>query len=230
MTRPIRISASILSADFARLGEEVEAAEAAGCDEIHFDVMDGHFVPNLSFGIPVLEAVRRHTSLPIDVHMMVQDPEKLIAPFAEAGADSMAIHVEACRDLRAAVRAIRTAGMRAGLAINPETPLDAVHSLLDEVQEVVVMTVHPGFGGQEFLPEVLPKLAALRARLVEASSPVEVAVDGGIKRETAGSVVEAGATTLVAGSGIFEHPGGIAAGVREIREGGQEAVVRPSGA
>jgi len=214
----MRISASILSADFADLGAQVHAAEEAGCDEIHFDVMDGRFVPNLTVGAPVLAAVRRHTKLPVSVHMMVEDAGALLDDFAAAGATTYTVHVEACTHLHATLTAIRGAGLRAGVTLNPSTPAAALEEALAWADRVLVMTVNPGFGGQEFILAVLSKIERLRRMIDDARLDVELAVDGGIKADTASAVVRAGARTLISGSGIFGHPGGIAAGVQELRE------------
>ena len=219
----ITISASLLSADFADLGGQVRAADEAGCDEIHFDVMDGRFVPNLTIGAPVLAAVRRHTDLPISVHMMVEDADPLLDAFVEAGAGVYTVHTEACADLHATLEKIHGSGLRAGVALNPATPLCAIKEALPCVDRVLVMTVNPGFGGQEFIPGTLPKIERLRHMLDDGGLDVELAVDGGIKADTALAVVRAGARTLISGSGIFGHPQGIAAGVRALREAAASA-------
>ena len=214
----ITISASLLSADFADLGAQVRAADEAGCDEIHFDVMDGRFVPNLTIGAPVLAAVRRHTDLPISVHMMVEDAGSLLEQFVAAGASSYTVHVEACTHLHATLEEIRRSGLRAGVTLNPATPLCAIEEVLPSVDRVLVMSVNPGFGGQRFIPGTLAKIERLSRMLEDAGLDVEVAVDGGINADTAAAVVRAGARTLISGSGIFGHPQGIAAGVRALRE------------
>lgn len=201
MTASIRIAPSILAADFARLGEQVAAAEAAGADLIHFDVMDGRFVPNLTMGPVVLQAVRRATSLPIDAHLMIVEPDHLLEAFAAAGANRIDVHWETCPNLHRTLQAIKALGCQAGVAINPHTPAALLSEIIHLVDAVLVMTVNPGFGGQEFLPETLPKLRALRALIGERA--VEIAVDGGINAATAGQVVEAGATMLVVGSAVF---------------------------
>lgn len=213
----VRISASILAADFGCLRASVREAEEAGCEEVHFDVMDGQFVPNISFGLPVLEAVRRVTQLPIDVHMMVAAPERFAKAFAAAGADSFTIHVEACRDVPNAVAHIRELGMRPGIAINPETPVSAIADYVREVDRVLVMTVHPGFGGQSFMPQLTPKITETAAAGRSVGRVVEIAVDGGIKHTTARSAARAGATVLVSGTGIFDDPDGVHQGVAKIR-------------
>lgn len=212
----IKISPSILSADFARLGEQVAEAEAAGADEIHFDVMDGQFVPGITFGSVVLEAVRRHTQLPIDVHMMVDDPIRFVPEYAAVPGLTMTVHVEACPDLTETIEAIGAAGMRPAVTLRPATPLSEIADALPLVDRVLVMTVVPGVGGQPFMDEVLPKIADLRE--IAVSQPrLEIAVDGGINADTAPRAVAAGAATLISGSGVFGHPDGIAGGIRALR-------------
>jgi ribulose-phosphate 3-epimerase len=216
-TSPVRIAASLLAADLARLGSDVEAAQEAGCDEIHFDVMDGQFVPNISFGAPVLEWVRPLTGLPVDVHMMVRDPGRFIADFARAGATTFTVHVEACAHLHATLEQVRAAGMNAGVALNPATPVSAVEEVLPYVDRVLVMTVNPGYSGQAFIEGMTAKIAALAERLPWRTDGADLAVDGGIKADTARACATAGATMLVSGTGIFKHPDGLAAGVRALR-------------
>ena len=212
----IKISPSILSADFARLGEQVAEAEAAGADEIHFDVMDGQFVPGITFGFVVLEAVRRHTQLPIDVHMMVDDPIRFVPEYAAVPGLTMTVHVEACPDLAGTIEAIEAAGMRPAVTLRPATPLSEIADALPLVDRVLVMTVVPGVGGQPFMDEVLPKIADLRE--IAVSQPrLEIAVDGGINADTAPRAVAAGAATLISGSGVFGHPDGTAGGIRALR-------------
>ncbi len=224
----IKISASILGADFARLGDEVRAAEAAGCDEVHFDVMDGRFVPNISIGVPVLEAIRPLTRLPIDVHMMVEEPGRFAGAFAKAGGTMFTVHVEACADVRATLAVARSAGMQAGVSIKPGTPLSAVAQLLPEADRVLVMSVEPGFGGQSFMPGSLARMSALRKLVRDGGLSCEVAVDGGIKVTNAADAVRAGADTLILGTGLFKHPGGIRAAVALVREGAAGVLARPS--
>jgi ribulose-phosphate 3-epimerase len=207
----------LLSADFANLGRDVRAAEAAGCDEIHFDVMDGHFVPNLTFGAPVLKAVRGVTRLPIAAHLMVESPDRYVDAFAEAGASSLTVHVEASQHLHRTIEAIKAARMSAGVALNPSTPISAIEEALDYADSLLVMTVNPGFGGQKFIAGVLPKLARLAKAVAERGLDIDLGVDGGIKADTAPAAVEAGARTLVSGSGIFSHPRGVEFAVRELR-------------
>lgn len=219
-TRLIKISPSLLAADFARLGESIRGVEEAGADELHFDVMDGSFVPNITVGIPVLEAIRPITRLPIDVHMMVVEPARLAQQFADAGADIFTIHAEACDDLEASLGVVRVAGMRAAVSIKPDTPASALQQVLALVDRVLVMTVEPGFGGQSFMPEMLPKITELVDMARSAGTELEVAVDGGIKVDTASGVIDAGATTLISGTGVFNYPDGMKAGIEAIRNAG----------
>ena len=214
----VKIAPSILSADFARLGEQVAEAEAAGADYIHIDVMDGHFVPNITVGPLVVEAVRRTTRLPLDVHLMIEAPERYIARFAEAGADIITVHVEACPHLHRVVQQIKGLGVQAGVSLNPATPLASLEEILGDVDLVLVMTVNPGFGGQEFIAGMLSKIRRLRRRLDERGLKCELEVDGGINAETAPEVVAAGANVLVAGQAIFGAEEGVAEAMRRIRE------------
>jgi ribulose-phosphate 3-epimerase len=213
------IAPSILSADFSRLGEEVETAERAGADWIHIDVMDGHFVPNLTIGAAVVAALRPVTRLPLDVHLMVEAPERLLADFVAAGADRITVHLESTVHLNRTLSAIREAGLKAGVALNPSTPVEAVREVLDAIDLLLIMTVNPGFSGQRFIPGSMDKVRRA-ARLVasaEAEGRIDIQVDGGMDRATAPAVVEAGATVLVAGSALFGAPGGIAAALPELR-------------
>ena len=214
----VKIAPSILSADFARLGEQVAEAEAAGADYIHIDVMDGHFVPNITVGPLVVEAVRRTTRLPLDVHLMIEAPERYIARFADAGADIITVHVEACPHLHRVVQQIKGLGVKAGVSLNPATPLGSLEEILGDVDLVLVMTVNPGFGGQEFIAGMLSKIRRLRRRLDERGLKCELEVDGGINAETAPEVVAAGANVLVAGQAIFGAEEGVAEAMRRIRE------------
>ncbi len=201
MKENLHIAPSILAADFARLGEQIGAAEAAGADLIHFDVMDGRFVPNITMGPVILKAARRSTTLPIDVHLMIVEPDHLLETFAAAGASRIDVHWEACPNLHRTLQAIKALGCEAGVAINPHTPANFLSEIMHMIDAVLVMTVNPGFGGQEFLPETLPKIRALR-QMVDGRK-IDVAVDGGVNAETVGQVVEAGANMLVVGSAIF---------------------------
>ncbi len=220
MDRHIKISPSLLAADFARLGESVQAVEAAGADELHFDVMDGSFVPNLTVGIPVLEAIRPITRLPIDVHMMVVEPGRFARQFADAGADIFTMHVEACDDLEGSLGDARAAGMQPAVSLKPGTPASVLQPVLPLVERVLVMTVEPGFGGQSFMPEMLPKITELADMARAAGTELEIAVDGGIKVDTAGGVIDAGATTLISGTGVFNYAEGMQAGIEAIRSAG----------
>jgi len=201
--RPCKLAPSILSADFARLGEEVRAVEAAGVELIHFDVMDGHFVPNISIGIPVLKSLRAVTRLPLDVHLMIEHPERYIEAFVKAGADSISVHVEACRDVLAVARLVRGFGVRASVAVNPETDVREALRVADELDMILVMSVHPGFGGQEFIPSALDKLRYARDELERRGLDLDIEVDGGIKVDNIAAAAAAGANVLVSGSGIF---------------------------
>jgi ribulose-phosphate 3-epimerase len=201
----VKIAPSLLSADFAALGEEIAKIEPVA-DLLHLDVMDGHFVPNLTIGPLVVEAVRRRTRLPLDVHLMIQHPERYISAFAKAGADYLTVHVEVCPHLHRTIQQIREAGVIPGVALNPSTPLFAVEHLLDEVGLILLMSVNPGFGGQAFIPFVQKKIEELRRRLADLASPPELEVDGGIKPDNCRAVAQAGATILVAGSAVFGTP------------------------
>jgi ribulose-phosphate 3-epimerase len=202
--RPKKIAPSILSADFSRLGEEVMAAERAGADYIHVDVMDGHFVPNLTIGPPVVAALRRIASLPLDVHLMIQHPDHFLEPFLLAGADILTVHVEASVHLHRTLTEIKKKGARAGLTLNPATPLCLIEPALEYVDLILIMTVNPGFGGQEFIPTMLPKVEKVRQWIDARGLPVELEVDGGIKIDNIGLLAKAGADVFVSGSGIFK--------------------------
>ncbi len=210
----IEVVPSILSADAGRLAEQVKEAEAAGADRIQVDVMDGHFVPNLTFGPLVVEAVRRATRLPIEAHLMVERPDQFLAAFARAGATLIEVQVEATTSLYRTVQTIKELGAKAGVAINPATPVDELREILPYVDLVNVMTVEPGFGGQKFIPHSPEKIRRVRG----LSDEVEIEVDGGIDARTAPLVVEAGATVLVAGSSVYGFKGGVAAGIKAIRD------------
>lgn len=203
MRHATKIAPSILSADFARLGEDIRRVEAAGADMIHFDVMDGHFVPNLSIGVPVLESVRKITRLPLDAHLMIEQPGRYLEAFVKAGADSISVHAEVCADLPAIARQMHALGIRAAVAINPETSADRVIAAAEHFDMILVMSVHPGFGGQGFIPETVGKLRAVREALDRRGLQVDLEVDGGIKVENIATVAAAGANVFVSGSGIF---------------------------
>jgi ribulose-phosphate 3-epimerase len=204
--RRVVIAPSLLAADIARLREEVAAVEAGGADWLHFDIMDGHFVPNLSFGPGVLKALRPHTRLPFDVHLMIAPVDPYIATFAAAGADHVLLHPEAGPHLHRSLQLVRSHGMRAGIVLNPATPVEVIAWVWDVIDIVLVMSVNPGFGGQDFLDSQLPKIAAVRAMIDAAERPVALAVDGGITPETAPLVIAAGADTLIAGTAVFGAP------------------------
>ncbi len=199
----IQIAPSILSADFSSLGEEVKALEAAGADVIHVDIMDGHFVPNITFGPLVVEAVRPHTSLPLDVHLMIENPDRYLEDFQKAGADWITVHVEACTHLHRTIDAIKSMGLKAGAVLNPATHESTVEYVLENLDLVLLMSVNPGFGGQAFIPEVLNKVRALRRIVQERGLALPIEIDGGVNAKTAMAVGEAGATILVAGSAVL---------------------------
>ncbi|MCH8020824.1 ribulose-phosphate 3-epimerase [candidate division KSB1 bacterium] len=207
MNKQIKIAPSILSADFARLEEDVKKVEAGGADLLHIDVMDGHFVPNITIGPLIVQALRPRTKLPLDVHLMIENPERYIDAFAEAGADYLTVQVEACVHLHGVLQAIRTAGMKAGVALNPHSPLATIEEVLADLDLILIMSVNPGFGGQKFIPESLDKLRRTQKLLRQREfTRIEVEVDGGVKLENAKEIVEAGAEILVSGSGIFGTP------------------------
>jgi ribulose-phosphate 3-epimerase len=215
----IKLAPSILSADFGRLGEQVREAEAAGADYIHVDVMDGHFVPNLTIGPIVVEWLRPLTNCALDVHLMITEPDRYIPAFADAGADLLTVHVEACPHLHRTVQAIKEAGARAGVALNPATPLVAVEEILPDLDLLLVMSVNPGFGGQNFIPGALDRLRRARAMIDALGLPVELEVDGGIGPTTAPRVVQAGARVLVAGSAVFNHHESVQLALERLRAG-----------
>jgi ribulose-phosphate 3-epimerase len=204
MARTIKIAPSILSADFARLGEEIRAVQAAGADLIHVDVMDGHFVPNITIGPLIVEAARRSTDLPLDVHLMITNPELYIADFAKAGANTITVHVEAALHLNRLIQSIKEhRGVKAGVSLNPATPLASLDYILPDLDMVLIMSVNPGFGGQSFIPSTLDKIRQLRKRIDEQKLNIEIEVDGGVKSENAAQIADAGADILVAGSAVF---------------------------
>ncbi len=198
------IAPSVLSADFGRLGDEVAAVEEAGADLIHVDVMDGHFVPNLTIGPLVVKAMRAVTSLPLDVHLMIENPERYVEAFAAAGADVVSVHVEACPHLHRVLQQIRESGAKPCVALNPHTPVSSIEHVLDDVEMVLLMSVNPGFGGQSFIPRVLNKIGELSRMIASRGLSVDIEVDGGIKVANCGSIAGEGATVLVAGSAVFE--------------------------
>ena len=213
----IKIMPSVLSADFRRLGQEVEEVEKAGANGIHLDVMDGRFVPNITIGPFIVEAVRKTTTLPLDVHLMIVEPERYLDDFARAGADILSIHQEACPHLHRTIQQIKQLGKRAGVVLNPSTPLSTLEEILTDVDLILLMSVNPGFGGQSFIEASVDKVRRLRRLLDERGTHAELEIDGGIDPQTAPRVVTAGATMLVAGSAVFHAPGGAAAGVRQLR-------------
>ena len=206
MTRPVLIAPSILSADFGRLAEEVRAVEAAGADVIHVDVMDGRFVPNITIGPLVVRAVRAATKLPLDVHLMIVEPERYVEEFARAGADLISVHLEASPHLHRTIQHIKSLGKKASVAVNPHSPLDGLDVVLPELDMVLLMSVNPGFGGQKFIEAVVPKIEALRATITRRGLATNIEVDGGVAPDTVARVVRAGANVLVAGSAVFCAP------------------------
>ena len=217
MSKRFLIAPSILSADFTRLGEQIREAEAAGADWIHIDVMDGHFVPNLTMGPFIVEACRRATNLPLNVHLMVEHPESLLEAFAQAGASHLIVHVETCPDIVRTLKMIKSLGCKAGVTLNPPTPASSLEAALPLAEIVLVLTVHPGYSGQEFMAGEIPKIAQIRRRLDEIGSSAWLEVDGGISVETISQVQQAGADTFVAAKAIFGYPSGIAAGIQVLR-------------
>jgi ribulose-phosphate 3-epimerase len=211
------IAPSILSADFARLGEEIKAVEAAGADWIHIDVMDGHFVPNITIGPLVVKAARQSTSLPLDVHLMIENPDRYVADFVDAGADLIAVQVEACAHLHRTVQMIRECGARPGVVLNPTTPLTTIEWILEDVEFVMLMSVNPGFGGQQFIPSTLEKIRQLRAMIENHGLSTLIEIDGGVNRTTIKDIAAAGTDVFVAGSAIYGTPDYEAA-IREFRQ------------
>lgn len=221
----IKIAPSILAANFAKLGQEVKEVEAAGAELIHIDVMDGHFVPNISFGSIVLDAIRPLTSLPLDVHLMIENPDQYIEQFAKAGADYITVHVEACRHLHRTIQLIRSYGVKPGVVLNPHTPIETIQHVLEDIDMVLFMTVNPGFGGQKFISSVVPKVAALSKIIKERGLTIDIEIDGGITAETIVPCAEAGANIFVAGSAIYNQEDRAAA-LQAIKAAGEAAYVR----
>lgn len=221
---PVQIVPSVLPADYSKLGDEVIALEAAGVDRIQWDVMDGVFVPNLTFGPDVIAACRRHVEVPFEAHLMVVNPDQMMAQYVEAGCELVIVHAEACTHLHKTLSAIREAGGKAGVALNPHTPLDVVRHVLDKVDLLLVMTVNPGFGGQGYIKTMEPKIAEA-ARLIEESGQlIELEVDGGISPDTIAGAASAGARVLVAGSALYKHQGGLTDAVSTLRRLAEEAI------
>ena len=223
----IRLAPSILSADFARLGEAVAAAQAAGADRIHVDVMDGHFVPNITIGPVVVQSLRKVTPLPLECHLMIEDPDRFVGDFAAAGADTITVHPEGARHLHRTIHRIKELGKRVGVALNPATSETAIEEILGDIDLVLVMTVNPGFGGQKFIESTLPKMRRIRDMIDAVNPKCELEVDGGIDARTAPMVVSAGARVLVAGSAVFGAKDGIAAGSKRILDAATHALTHP---
>jgi len=224
MPKPIQIAPSILSADFARLADEVAAVERAGADLLHIDVMDGHFVPNLTIGPPIVESLRKVTKLPLDVHLMITNADAFIPEFAKAGANYLTVHVEACPHLHRTIQSIKELGVKAGVTLNPATPVHSLQEILADVDLVLIMSVNPGFGGQKFIASCLAKVKAVRQMLDRIGSHALLEVDGGVKAENAAQVLEVGADVLVAGSAIFSGSD-YAARIAALRTAGRQAPV-----
>jgi ribulose-phosphate 3-epimerase len=201
----VKIAPSILSADFSKLGEEILAVEKAGADYIHVDVMDGHFVPNITIGPLIVEAIRPVTKLPLDVHLMIENPDQYIETFVKAGADIITVHVEACRHLHRTIHHIKSLGVKAGVVLNPATPVETIQHIIADVDMVLLMSVNPGFGGQKFIPEVLPKIKKVKELAEQKGRELEIEIDGGVNPETAKLCIEAGANVLVAGSAVYNE-------------------------
>ncbi len=214
----MKLSPSILTADWARLGEQIREAEAAGADYIHIDVMDGHFVPNITLGPYMVSTIRSVTSLPLDIHLMIERPEQYVPDFAQAGATIITVHQEACVHLQRQVTQIREAGCKASVAVNPATPLVTLEDVLPDVDQVLVMTVNPGFGNQHFIPQTLDKIRRMRAMLDAVGSPADLEIDGGVKADNIAACVAAGATVVVAGSAVYTSKQSVAEAIRQLRE------------
>jgi ribulose-phosphate 3-epimerase len=220
----IKMAPSILSADFSRLAEEITAVVEAGADLLHVDVMDGHFVPNLTFGPPVIKSIRKVTDIPFDVHLMIDNPDRYLEDYAQAGADYIGVHVEVCPHLNRTLTRIAELGKKPVVVLNPHTPLSSIENVLDLVSMVLIMSVNPGFGGQKFIPSSVEKVAELHAMISRRGLNVPIQVDGGIQADTIGQVAAAGARVFVSGSGVFGHPSGYKAAMDEMRENGREYV------
>jgi ribulose-phosphate 3-epimerase len=220
----IKIAPSILAADFAKLGQEVQEVEKAGADWIHIDVMDGHFVPNITMGPIVVDALRPLTKLPLDVHLMIENPDRYIEDFAKAGADYITVHVEACPHLHRTIQLIRSFGVKPGVVLNPHTPVDTIQHVLEDIDLVLFMTVNPGFGGQKFIHSVVPKVAQLAEMVKQQGLSVDIQIDGGINEETIVSCAKAGANVFVAGSAIFGKEDRALA-LQNIKQAGQGALL-----
>lgn len=219
MTAPgLKIAPSLLASDFTRLGQQIQELEAGGADWLHIDVMDGRFVPNITMGPFIVEAIRSSTSLPLDVHLMIVEPERYLKAFADAGADSISVHLETSPHIHRTLSAIRDLNCLAGVAINPHTPAAFLSEIMNLLDYINVMTVNPGFGGQKFIPETLAKIAELRAMANDRHRKIDIEVDGGVNTETAPAAVQAGATVLIAGTSVFHHDQGIQAGIQELRD------------
>ena len=212
------IAPSILSADFTRLGEEIAACEAAGADWLHIDVMDGHFVPNITMGQFIVAACRRVTKLPLDVHLMIEKPERHLESFAKAGASRLNVHVETCPQLSNTLQQIKSLGCEAGVALNPDTAVDRIQAVMPEADLILVMSVYPGFSGQEFIPETYARVAEIRKRLDALNSPAWIEVDGGVGAENIQEIKSAGATAFVAATAVFKHPQGTEVGIKTLRD------------
>lgn len=216
--KQVHIAPSVLAADFTQLGREIRDAEAGGADLIHIDIMDGRFVPNITMGPFIVEAIRRVTNLPLDVHLMIAEPERYVQRFAEAGADIISVHIEASPHLYRSIQQVRAAGCKVGVAINPHTPAQALGEVLTQLDIINVMTVNPGFGGQTFIKDMRSKIAELRAMVGDVKADIDIEVDGGINVDTASYATQAGANVLIVGTSIFQNKAGIAAAIQQLRE------------